>query len=216
MKYKVSLQEGAEFKTVSLWKKVSKKASRHQLPSKLSPLYAKAPGIKAAKYKDLMSLLDFVPPIYHNFYKSLAHNADSTAESDDEEFPDNLPEDANQSVEDESTSLGQNQNDSTISQATDPLDIVGESTSTAAIAQENKQKKSQLKNKPDKLAAESNQKDQKQLLGKRRAESTTAQPQDMKKMKSPLKNKLEKVVASNKKQKKNINSSALLIENLNN
>lgn len=39
----------------------------------LKPLYESKFKIDSAKYKDLQSLLDFIPPVHHQFYKNLQH-----------------------------------------------------------------------------------------------------------------------------------------------
>jgi len=54
------------FRQVSFGK-VGRTAS---LPN-LGPLYTEQRALKAAKVKDLHSLLMFVPPVYHEFYNSI-------------------------------------------------------------------------------------------------------------------------------------------------
>lgn len=41
------------------------------------PLNESSINIKVAKYKNLLTLLEYIPPVYHNFYKSIKHNGRS-------------------------------------------------------------------------------------------------------------------------------------------
>lgn len=41
----------------------------------LKPLYEGPINIKTSKYKDLLGLLPFIPPIHHEYYRSLPHGA---------------------------------------------------------------------------------------------------------------------------------------------
>lgn len=43
-------------------------------PVELPPLYDAPIKIKLAKYKNLLELLPFIPPIHHQFYKTLPHD----------------------------------------------------------------------------------------------------------------------------------------------
>jgi len=47
------------------------------------PLYEKPRAISSAKLSDLMELLDYIPPIYHSFYKNLLANDDQVEEVSD-------------------------------------------------------------------------------------------------------------------------------------
>jgi len=49
----------------------------------LQPLYKKPHVISSAKLSDLMELLDYIPPIYHSFYKNLVANDDQVEEVSD-------------------------------------------------------------------------------------------------------------------------------------
>ena len=51
----------------------------------ISPLYSGPRQIKQAKLDDLISLLSFVPPAYHDFYKDLEKAGRSSADSEDED-----------------------------------------------------------------------------------------------------------------------------------
>lgn len=42
--------------------------------STLKPLHPSSIKIKNAKYKNLLTLLDFIPPVNHAFYKNLKHD----------------------------------------------------------------------------------------------------------------------------------------------
>ena len=50
----------------------------------LPPLHGSARAIKKTKLEDLMSLLQFVPPIYHDFSKSLQGADEVQSESEEE------------------------------------------------------------------------------------------------------------------------------------
>lgn len=39
----------------------------------LTLLHPEPPSIKTAKYENLQQLLQFIPPVHHNFYSSLKH-----------------------------------------------------------------------------------------------------------------------------------------------
>lgn len=43
-------------------------------------LYKISPDIKVAKYNNLMQLLPYIPPLHHNFYKSLNPEEQPTEE----------------------------------------------------------------------------------------------------------------------------------------
>nr|CAI5837346.1 unnamed protein product [Callosobruchus analis] len=49
------------------------KKGRPPMNVSLPPLYPKPRTIKYAKWENLQQLLDFIPPIYHDFYKNLPH-----------------------------------------------------------------------------------------------------------------------------------------------
>nr|CAI5839316.1 unnamed protein product [Callosobruchus analis] len=49
------------------------KKGRPPMNVSLPPLYPKSRTIKYAKWENLQQLLDFIPPIYHDFYKNMPH-----------------------------------------------------------------------------------------------------------------------------------------------
>ena len=70
------------------WKEVDLKPKRAGRPSNMArasfqPLYEKPRAISSAKLSDLMELLDYIPPIYHSFYKNLLANDDQVEEVSD-------------------------------------------------------------------------------------------------------------------------------------
>ena len=80
MFFKPTLQAGYDFREVSFGK-VGRPAA---LP-KLGPLYTEERALKLAKVKDLQSLLVFVPPLHHAFYKSIkaeSKDTDDTVDTD--------------------------------------------------------------------------------------------------------------------------------------
>ena len=84
MSFKPTLSNDFPFRQVSFGK-VGRPAS---LPN-LGPLYTEQRALKAAKVKDLHSLLMFVPPVYHEFYNSLkAETSVHTDETEDIEDTD--------------------------------------------------------------------------------------------------------------------------------
>lgn len=58
-------------KTVDMQKRL--RSSGYTIAN-IPPLYPEGVAISQKKYNDLMELLKFVPPIYHDFYKSLRHD----------------------------------------------------------------------------------------------------------------------------------------------
>ena len=48
----------------------------HDIP----PLYEVPPQISQEKFKDIQSLLQYVPPVYHSFYENLPHKSNSSVE----------------------------------------------------------------------------------------------------------------------------------------
>ena len=50
--------------------------------------------LKAAKWKDIQSLLEYIPPVYHQFFKNLPTSGDSD-EVQDEHYPDDWEENEN-------------------------------------------------------------------------------------------------------------------------
>lgn len=68
--YKTSLNEDLEFQKYDMAKP---KAGRRPTSFTLKPLHEQPVAITTAKYKDLQSLLPFLPPIHHEFYKTLKH-----------------------------------------------------------------------------------------------------------------------------------------------
>jgi len=67
MKFKTTLQESVPFQRVDLQRRV-KRGRQQQWPTELTQLHQTPPLIAAKKYNDLMTLLDYIPPIYHQFY----------------------------------------------------------------------------------------------------------------------------------------------------
>lgn len=69
MKFKNTLSETVEFYEAD-W---ALKSKGRRAAQKLCLLYNEAPKIKLLKWQNLQELLQFVPPVYHTFYKNLAH-----------------------------------------------------------------------------------------------------------------------------------------------
>ncbi|CAH1983743.1 unnamed protein product [Acanthoscelides obtectus] len=70
LQYKNTLNEEMDFVHFDLRKQ---KKGRPNTQFDLTLLYPEPPSIKTAKYENLQQLLQFIPPIYHNFYSSLRH-----------------------------------------------------------------------------------------------------------------------------------------------
>ena len=75
--------------SLEAWKTVDlKKRSKGRPPVfthlALPQLYPSGRAFKKQKMDDLFSLFEFVPPVYHDFYKNL-HTGDIQSESEDEE-----------------------------------------------------------------------------------------------------------------------------------
>lgn len=68
--YKKSVNETEPFKSYEMKKP---KIGRPCENFTLKPLYSSPLVIDTAKYKDLQTLLEFVPPIHHQYYKNLKH-----------------------------------------------------------------------------------------------------------------------------------------------
>lgn len=68
--YKNSVDETEPFKSYDMKKP---KCGRPSNNFTLKPLYTSPVAIDTAKYKSLQTLLEFIPPIHHEFYKNLAH-----------------------------------------------------------------------------------------------------------------------------------------------
>ena len=76
--------------SLECWKTVDLKRKTKGRPPVIShiplpPLHGSARAIKKTKLEDLMSLLQFVPPIYHDFYKSLQGADEVQSESEEED-----------------------------------------------------------------------------------------------------------------------------------
>jgi hypothetical protein len=72
MFYKLTLDEKEEFLTLDLSPKRGKPRRYSQI--EMDPLYACARPVTAAKYKDMMDMLPYTPPIYHSYFKNLKQN----------------------------------------------------------------------------------------------------------------------------------------------
>lgn len=68
--FKKSLNEDLEFEKFSM---VKPKCGRPSTNFTLKPLHEVPPKITTAKYKDIQTLLQFLPPIHHEFYLNLKH-----------------------------------------------------------------------------------------------------------------------------------------------
>ena len=90
--------------TVEQWKVVNLKRRTKGRPPDMGrilpkKLYTSPRSIKSAKKKDLMELLDYVPPIYHTFYQDIV--GEGTEDSEDEsEHEDSESEENEQSDQD--------------------------------------------------------------------------------------------------------------------
>ncbi|CAH1101535.1 unnamed protein product [Psylliodes chrysocephalus] len=69
------------------------------------PLNVTTLKIKTAKYRNLISLLDFSPPLYHSCYRNLKHDAQSAASSSNTTQQVSVPDTANDEVEEDSIVL---------------------------------------------------------------------------------------------------------------
>lgn len=79
-KYKCTLNEDYDFSSCFIGASKFGRRPCFQL-STLKPLYKTTIKIKTAKYNNLISLLDYIPPLYHSFYKNLKHDGKSTSSS---------------------------------------------------------------------------------------------------------------------------------------
>ena len=79
-KYKHTLDNDYFFSTCLLGASKIGRRPSCQLSS-LKPLNITTLKIKTAKYRNLISLLDCIPPLYHPFYRNLKHDAQSTTSS---------------------------------------------------------------------------------------------------------------------------------------
>lgn len=68
MFYKYSNNEFVTFSCVNLSKRIMAK------PKELQKLYPNGHSIQKEKYNDLTELMQFIPPIHHDFYKNIKHN----------------------------------------------------------------------------------------------------------------------------------------------
>lgn len=74
--FKDTLNEGMPFNSICL-----KKNPGRPPVVELQPLYNSPVKIKVKKYKNLLELLPFVPPIHHYFYKGLPYQANDKTNS---------------------------------------------------------------------------------------------------------------------------------------
>ncbi|CAH1111461.1 unnamed protein product [Psylliodes chrysocephalus] len=87
IQYKYSNNEVVLFNEVNV-KKRGKQTFQEM--AKLLPLFGGPKSISEKKYQDLLSLLDYIPPVNHEFYRKLVHNA--RVEEDSDVFDDNREE----------------------------------------------------------------------------------------------------------------------------
>jgi len=82
--YKTNISNLLEFQQIDIAKKEAKGRPNRELPEP-ELLYPNGKGISKEKKKDLLSLLKYVPPVYHNFYKQLKVENDlqNTEEEED-------------------------------------------------------------------------------------------------------------------------------------
>lgn len=94
--YKYSLSDFVNFSVVDLAKRESRGRPQRELPNQLDILYPRGRPITKEKKKDLLSLLKYIPPIHHNFYKNLkvdeAGPNPETEDTDEDKEHDNINE----------------------------------------------------------------------------------------------------------------------------
>jgi hypothetical protein len=92
--YKNTINEEMPFSVIDLRK--SRQVGRPTKNVEITKPYNEPPNIKTPKYKNLLDLVQFIPPIHHTFYQELSHtgnqrNMTMEAEnSDNGEERDNL------------------------------------------------------------------------------------------------------------------------------
>ena len=69
MFYKTSLDDNSEFKILDLSPKIGRPRIYENID--LPPLYSTIRPITMEKYKDIMDLLPYIPPIFHKHFTSL-------------------------------------------------------------------------------------------------------------------------------------------------
>lgn len=69
MFYKLTLDEKDEFLTLDLSRKRGRPRRYSQI--EMDPLYFGSRPVSSAKYKDMMDLFNYIPPIYHSYFKNL-------------------------------------------------------------------------------------------------------------------------------------------------
>ena len=69
----------------------------HIVPKKL---YMSLRSIKSAKKKEILELLNFIPPIYHAFYQDLVSKGTEDDDESEHEDSENEPSDQEESDED--------------------------------------------------------------------------------------------------------------------
>ena len=84
MKFKYTNDLDEQYRTINLRRRKQKSLKSIKLPT----LYNDPIKISLEKYKDLQSLLQYIPPIHHSFYKNLAHK--KTKSKEKELLPDEL------------------------------------------------------------------------------------------------------------------------------
>ena len=106
MKYKFSHNENEEWMICGMCHNKRRKDDSIQLVMNFQPqsAYESSRQISAEKYRDLMKLLDYVPPIYHNFYKNLPHG-DLERPQHIAEHPDILDSDTERALETQCSEL---------------------------------------------------------------------------------------------------------------
>lgn len=87
IQYKYSNNEYVPFNEVNVKKRGK---LTFQEMAKLLPLFEGPKPIQEKKYQDLLSLLDYIPPVNHEFYRQLIHNA--RVEEDPDVFEDHREE----------------------------------------------------------------------------------------------------------------------------
>lgn len=87
--FKYSNNEDVIFNQIDMRKRGS---NSFQELARITPLFDGTRSIPAPKYKDLLCLLEYIPPVHHDFYKQLPHST----RVDDNPFGDNEDENNNE------------------------------------------------------------------------------------------------------------------------
>lgn len=72
MFYKESMEVDKEFKILDLLPCRGRPRNFNKI--KLTPLYKNVRPISTPKYKDMMELLRYIPPMHHEYFNNLTHN----------------------------------------------------------------------------------------------------------------------------------------------